>query len=405
VLLVCSHRLWPRRLSAWREYGRQTAGSWRRAAAALGLEAATAAGVQFDGARVTGLVVGAESAGDARAASRPEEADRLAVRVAGPGTQPRAALAAIVDDASRRCGVAFAIERVGVRKIGKTAVFLAAADGHRFVLRVPRSAIARARAARNYATLESLHASALPPAMKALVPVPLARAEHAGYAYFVESCLPGRSGPSPAASPRHGGWDAAAVDFVTALHQATRQTVEMDDAHLERLVREPFARLAAACDPAAAAATRLAADCERALAGAMLPLVQVHGDCSSTNCLFDAAGRLTGVIDWEVAIPLGLPLLDLLQLMPVPGETSAHPRWQRFDAWLELLAQPARVVDDPVLGGYLRALSVPPAVLPALVVMQWATHVAERAEARADDERWMRQRVWQPLEALRRPRD
>jgi hypothetical protein len=45
-------------------------------------------------------------------------------------------------------------------------------------------------------------------------------------------------------------------------------------------------------------------------------------------------------------------------------------------------------------------LELGPEAIRGLILMQWALHVADRVDARRDDERWMRMRVWQPLEIL-----
>jgi hypothetical protein len=55
-----------------------------------------------------------------------------------------------------------------------------------------------------------------------------------------------------------------------------------------------------------------------------------------------------------------------------------------------------------VLGGYAFALGIPRDAIPGLVLLHWVTHVADRVDARRGDERWMRMRVWQPLEQLGR---
>ena len=130
--------------------------------------------------------------------------------------------------------------------------------------------------------------------------------------------------------------------------------------------------------------------------------MRTHGDFTDSNCLFDASGTLTAVVDWEVSLAQGLPFLDLLQLMPIPGETGASGRWQRFDAWLEIWRNAERVMSDPILGRYLLALDLRPEVVPGLILAQWLTHVGDRIEARCNDERWMRLRVWQPMESLTR---
>src|SRR5688572_8293184 len=139
-----------------------------------------------------------------------------------------------------------------------------------------------------------------------------------------------------------------AVRYLSALHTATMRRMAMDENAMTRLVREPLARVASACASAAADRVlgRVLAVCEAGLAGRVVPLVQTHGDFTESNCLFDAGGKLTAVVDWELAMAQGLPLLDLLQLMPIASETASSPRWQRFDAWLELLREPERVTSD-----------------------------------------------------------
>src|SRR5688572_4602590 len=57
VLVVCAHRLVPRRLRAWREYGRRSAQRWQRAAAAAGLQMRKTGFVRLDGERVTDMTV------------------------------------------------------------------------------------------------------------------------------------------------------------------------------------------------------------------------------------------------------------------------------------------------------------------------------------------------------------
>ena len=404
VLVVCGHRFVPRRLRAWREYGRRSAIRWQRAAASAGLHARTVGFLRFDGERVTDVTMPAdERRGDGRLR---RDADRLALRITAAGDREGAGtIGALVAEASRRCGVRLHIDRIAVRKIGKTAVFVTGADGQRYILRIARSPVALARATRNFETLEWLRGTSLPDVVQARAPSAVVRGTHAGYAYFMETCLHGRSGPLRGRrKARAGGWEMEAVHYVSALHGATARRVRMDASTMTAVVHEPAARLARACASSAADAilARLTGVCEAGLAGRVMPLVRTHVDFTESNCLFDAGGTLTAVVDWEVSAPQGLPLLDLLQLMPIPSESGSHPRWQRFEAWLDLARAPERVLSDPVMGDYMRALDVPPASVPAIVLTQWITHVADRIEARRDDERWMRLRLRQPLESLGR---
>jgi hypothetical protein len=403
VLLVCAHRFIPRRRHAWREYGRQSVGRWRRAAERLRVDARPIGFVQLDGPRVVKIVSATEAGAPRRRQLR--DADRQVLRVSIPGQVAASVLSSILGDASRALGLALQIDDIAVRKIGKTAVFLSGAERDRYIMRVARSPIAFTRAVRGFEALEWHRRSSLPESARGCVPLPVARGTHRGYSYFIETCLSGRPGPlAERAKGLEGGWNLGAARYVSSLHCTTARRAYFGDGTMGRLVHEPTARLARACDsPEARHVFRhLVAVCESRLRGRTLPLVRTHGDFTESNCLFDAHGSLTGVVDWEVSVAEGFPLLDLLQLMPVAGESSTHSRWQRFDAWLDLWRKPDGVEADPVFRAYLDALDIPREAVPALILMQWVSHLAERVEARRDDERWMRLRVWQPLESLGR---
>ena len=402
VLLVCGHRLVPGRLWMWREYRRPSAHRWRRAATRLGMRAETAGVVELDGDRIAGLrIVGQDHSG---ASASKGTADRLVLRVAASGRRETQALEAMVAHVSRSCGTTLGIDRVAVRKIGKTAVFVSGTDGRRYVVRIARSPIALARATRNFEALRWLHDAPLADSIVGRVPVAAVQGRHAAYNYYVESCLDGQPGTQSAGGPGDGGWRMQAVDFITSLHAETVQRTMMDEDAMSRLVREPASRVARACGSADAErqVQRVVRACEASLRGRLVPLVRTHGDFTDSNCLFDASGTLTAVVDWEVSMAQGLPFLDLLQLMPIPGETGSSPRWQRFDAWLEIWRNSERVASDPVLGRYLRALDLQPEVVSGLILAQWLTHVGDRIVARREDERWMRLRVAQPLDSFGR---
>jgi aminoglycoside phosphotransferase (APT) family kinase protein len=402
VLVACTHRRVPRHLSAWREYGRQSAGAWRRAAALAGVATRTVGSLRLDGPRVTDLTLASGHAHGATAGAG--EADRLVLQMSAARQVDPVVVDGMIADVARAAGTVLTVDRIAVRKIGKTAVFLSGSDGRRYIMRIARSPIALARGRRNFETLAALHRSTLPPAITARVPAAVLQGAHAGYTVFLETCLDGTAGPAAAGPRSPGGWTRAAVEFITDLHAATRRMTLLDAPRVAALVGEPMARITGACaDPAARDVLhKVEAICRGTLEGLTLPLVQTQGDFTESNCLFGPDGALTAVVDWEVAVPDGLPLMDLLQFMPVPAPAGPPRRWPHFDAWLALLQEPGRVAADPVMGPYLRTLGVPAASVPALILLQWVTHVADRIEARADDQRWLRLRVWQPLESLGR---
>jgi aminoglycoside phosphotransferase (APT) family kinase protein len=398
ALVVCRSRLVPPRLRAWRDYGRSSRRRWQAAASRAGVSAAVVAFSRIDGSRVVELEPTAEGAGDnLRFAS---SADRSVLRVS-KGAGSRSHLAALVADAGRASGLTLRIERVVVRKIGKTALFVS--DGNRrYILRVTRSPLALSRASRNVEALQALASPMTPAGVRDRVPVAIASGIHAGYSYSLETRLDGEAGPRPHSHGREQGWEMAAVRFITTLHSATARLAQIDAAAMRRFVHEPVERIARVCatPKAAAVLARVAAACDASLAHGTVPLVRAHGDFTESNCLFDADGALNGVVDWEISTADALPLLDLFQLMPVPGEDETPARWLRFDAWMTLRQRPDSLAVQAGFREYLSAVSVPTGCVPGLVLVQWLTHVADRVAARQDDERWMRVRVWQPLDTM-----
>jgi len=109
----------------------------------------------------------------------------------------------------------------------------------------------------------------------------------------------------------------------------------------------------------ASALRRLRRAVHARLVGSTVPLVWQHGDYKLENLIFDERSREpAAVIDWELAAPAGLPLLDLYYLLIyrriTRGEASdvlelvsemAAGRWQSAEA--EMIALYAREVAVP----------------------------------------------------------
>ena len=398
VFIVCGERKVPRRLRELRDLLQRSAGAWRHAMAQCGRSPSIAGGAAFEGRRLVELVLGPSGASPGSTS----HGTRLVLRDGAEDGADDDAIRSMLSAVGRDAGTALSVDRISVRKIGKTAVFLTGTNGRRYIMRIARSPIAAARARRNHAALTALHASGIPNGIAARVPSAVSHGTCGPYEYYVETRLDGDGGPA-AAAHRHIGWAAEPVGYISALHAATVDRRGVNDDDLGRLVLEPIERLSRACGSASAdrVLQRVSGRCADTLHGRVLSYVRTHGDFTESNCLFDTNGRLSGVVDWEVSEPCGLPFIDLLQLMPV-DERQPSSRWQRFDAWMDLFHQPARVTSDPVMGAYVRSLGVEEEIIPALILAQWVTHAGDRAAARQKDARWMRLRVWQPLEILGR---
>jgi hypothetical protein len=388
VLVICGDRMVPAAWRDWHRLGRPPAGVWQRAMDAHG-SSRTEGWCALDGDRVTELM---ENDGSTRRVPA-----RAVFRLLTPdGSDLRTLLQSIVQEAGGRAGGPLAVERVAVRKIGKTAVFVRDHQGRRSIIRVARSPIALSRARRNYDALAAIHTGGTSSAQ--VVPLPLMQGTGAAFPYFVETCLGGTAGPTGSET----AWERDAARYVLELHAATAQITPIDQ-EMDRLVVRPIERVARGCgsDRALRVLDHLQRRCVGQLGGRSLPLVRTHGDFTTSNCLFDRSGRLTAVVDWELSEAQGLPLLDLLQLMPV-AEDGASRRWARCNAWFDLWHDTRTACADPVIGQYVEMLGLHEDAIAILLLMQWVLHVAERIEVRSDDRAWMRMRVEQPLERLER---
>ncbi|MDX6701023.1 MAG: hypothetical protein QOF26_1249 [Baekduia sp.] len=236
---------------------------------------------------------------------------------------------------------------------------------------------------------------------RALVPALLASGEHGGAAYVVEQLLPGRAaarnGSSSAATP---SLICDAAHAIGGLHRATATEVRIDDDLLGRWIDEPL-RVLSGDGPQPrtmpdAAVGALGAELRAALRDTPAAVSWVHGDYVPQNILSAArGGPVTGIVDWELARPGALPLLDVVMLLlaarmhatrrelgRVVCDWLAGARWTPFEQRLVLDA-----VDD---------LPGPPVDERALVLLVWLHHVAgtiTRAPGYAGHGLWRRGNV------------
>lgn len=127
-----------------------------------------------------------------------------------------------------------------------------------------------------------------------------------GVGWSLDELLPGR----PLAPTEL----AAAAEAVSGLHRASARTLTVDDAALQRWVRGPAEVVRRAQVGPRAPLDRLVAQLCRDLDGRTVTAGWVHGDLWTGNVLAEG-GRVTGLIDWDLAAPDELPSHDLLHLV------------------------------------------------------------------------------------------
>lgn len=158
------------------------------------------------------------------------DAGPVALVLQPPGSGERVGLyRRVLANASARLDVEVADANVGVRKIGKTAVFVDAADGRRAIVRLPLSGIARRRALTNASALVRVRdLAALDPDLRRLVPAALGEGVCEDSS-TMEECLPGSAFDARQVQVDGDGWEPQAVGFISALHRVTAKRTTMTE--------------------------------------------------------------------------------------------------------------------------------------------------------------------------------
>ena len=130
-----------------------------------------------------------------------------------------------------------------------------------------------------------------------------------------------------------------------------------------------------------AALTDLASRLESVLRPAGVPRVLFHGNYWAGNLLFDHDGRLTGVVDWDLAETPGPAMLDALHLW---AREEALARGLGIgDAVLRCAGRLQRREPLPeAFEEYAEAVGVAQRLWPALLVCDWVVHVHQHIEYR-----------------------
>jgi aminoglycoside phosphotransferase (APT) family kinase protein/SAM-dependent methyltransferase len=186
-------------------------------------------------------------------------------------------------------------------------------------VRLPLDERAEASCTRHHRALLMLrNDQRIPAAVRDLFPAPLAQGTFDGQTYFAESARPGESGRLYYSQPTRR-YDRAIVNAAEVLRQlrrATEQPVHIDRAEYDRLCGFWLAELKELVSAEHRGAFEAIAHLlQETLLGATLPLGWYHGDYDFANLLYGRGDRLTGILDFEIFDPQGLPLIDLLLLL------------------------------------------------------------------------------------------
>ena len=154
-------------------------------------------------------------------------------------------------------------------------------------------------------------------AWRDLLPKARAHGTLRGYVYRIDAALGGRAVTKPPAvsAPQ---LLSAATDTIAVLHEITATTVTGGEELAQRWVDAPLGELLRRAGRGPRFADRLEQlrdELHGALASGSFFAAWIHGDYWLGNLLFDHSFSPTGIVDWEAASPLELPLHDVLHLL------------------------------------------------------------------------------------------
>jgi aminoglycoside phosphotransferase (APT) family kinase protein len=271
------------------------------------------------------------------------------------------------------------------------------------VLRLADSAASATGLRRHVEALAALHADPRLAHWAALVPRLLAEGEMEEQVYTLEQALPGEPARILLADEATlARMQAAAAVAIGELHRRTASKTTVGPEMLTRWVDKDLLILNRwnAAQPAGTrqeeALERLAAGLHTALEGRTVWRSWIHGDYAPGNILVAPGGSpVTGIVDWELARPDDLPLLDILQLL-----LSTRMVAQRSDlgdvmrALLE--GAPWTPDEQTLLDKAQEMLPGDPLEPRSMVLLAWLRHIAEklaRSPGYGRQHRWVRKNI------------
>jgi len=280
----------------------------------------------------------------------------------------------------------------------------------RAVVKLATSDAAARSLERERLALGALLADARLGAWRDLLPRIVAHGACDGTPYLVEDLKPGRTGALVLrARGDRPGLVARAAAAIAPLHRATAVDVVAAPAFIRQWVDAPLDTLArhgpGRAGLSAAAVGHVRRELCDALAGRRIAVGWIHGDFVPGNILVDpAAARVTGIVDWELARPADLPLVDVATvLLAARMQASRHELGRvvcDFLAGLDWSEDERRILADAGAGLPGEAIDG-----RALVLLCWLGHVSgnlAKASGYATHERWLRGNVAPVAEAVAR---
>ncbi|ADE16277.1 Methyltransferase type 11 [Nitrosococcus halophilus Nc 4] len=261
---------------------------------------------------------------------------------------------------------------------GKGKGVISGCAGHRpMVVKLPFNASAAAGAERNHRFLKQAEQMGT---LRELTPQALAAGEVQGVSYYAETRVEGCPLRTALGRSSHSDCLQAVSSFLQALNSGLQARVPeaLSGEFYQRQVLIPLEQLARVSDISVFMEEAQAYFRER-LYGLKVRRGLVHGDFSTRN-IFMRDARITGVIDWDNADLLGIPVLDALNYLEStyrylnPGISLAQtiPLLSHWDHLTEK--------EQQFLEGSYYCCGLDPSHHAAFVSLYWLRHVAQQLD-------------------------
>ena len=290
----------------------------------------------------------------------------------------------------------------------KGAVVLAGGDPAvgGMMVRVPLAASAEASCRRQHRTIEMLaRDERIPVSVRRLFPAPLAQGQFEGQGFFAETTLSGEVGRLYYSRPERR-FDRAIVNAAEVLRQLRRSTEQptcIQEAEFRRVCGAWLEELRQVVNGESRAALETIESVLRlALVGTTLPLGWYHGDYDFANLLYGPDDSVTGILDFEVFEPLGLPLIDFMVLL------ARRPIRQQGFAFgtlfvRSILERKLPPLEAELLEREMRTLGVDEWLYRALALCCWLNHLRLRRDSwLVRSPSWLDENLHTVIDSIRR---